>query len=134
MLNQYTVYPFARLACSHRCPCSVDGRCTSTILCLTLPDPLHSKRIVGGCARRTNDSLNLTLCSRSRCGAREAMRMTVGCKPTSVAFRQSASAERAQRELQLHLTRCLRTLRARRALVRAKLQHTGLCMLNKELL
>ena len=27
-----------------------------------------------------HDSLNLTLCSRSRCGAREAM--TVGCKPT----------------------------------------------------
>ena len=38
----------------------VDGRCTSTIL-----------RI-----------LVITLCSRSRCGAREAM--TVGCKPTII--------------------------------------------------
>ena len=28
-----------------------------------------------------HDSLNLTLCSRGRCGAREAM--TVGCKPTT---------------------------------------------------
>ena len=27
-------------------------------------------------------TMNLTLCSRSRCGAREAM--TVGCKPTSI--------------------------------------------------
>ena len=40
------------------------------------------------------------LCSRSRCGAREAM--TVGCKPTIHQF-----------NFDLHLTRRLRTLRAR---------------------
>ena len=55
-----------------------------------------------------HDSLNLsviTLCSRSRCGAREAM--TVGCKPTMRAARGS---------LNQVLTHAART---RRALVRA---------------
>ena len=41
-----------------------------------------------------HDSLNLTLCSRSRCGAREAM--TVGCKPTTSNEGLTTSAVRQQ--------------------------------------
>ena len=40
---------------------------------------------------RVHDSSNLTLCSRSRCGAREAM--TVGCKPTKVDHNMGAGGK-----------------------------------------
>ena len=36
-----------------------------------------------------HDSLNFTLCSRSRCGARKAM--TVGCKPTKANMRTTTT-------------------------------------------
>ena len=57
------------------CPNFFDGRCASTIL--RILTSLHQSVI--------------TLCSRSRCGAREAM--TVGCKPTII-FSRAARAPR----------------------------------------
>ena len=41
---------------------------------------LHGRNLTGDARPRFFESYVITLCSRSRCGAREAM--TVGCKPT----------------------------------------------------